>query len=91
MQTFYCEELLYVFIAVSVIVFHISFKLMFKKEPPEETIEEKEPKIVNDPTKALAKQVKFVMRLKRRMKDFKARKSLQKPMECWTQNWISKI
>ena len=40
MQTFYCEELLYVFIAVSVIVFHISFKLMFKKEPPEETIEE---------------------------------------------------
>ena len=76
----YCEELLYVFIAITVII--LSYKLVIKKEPIADFIEEEEPKIVIDPTKKLAKQVKFVMRLKRRMKEFKARKSLQNPMEC---------
>jgi hypothetical protein len=40
--------------------------------------EDEEPKIKIDPAKALATQVKFVMRLKRKMKRFKERKNAEK-------------
>ena len=36
--------------------------------------EEAEPKIVIDPAKAFCQRVKFVMRLKKRMKEFKTKK-----------------
>jgi len=40
--------------------------------------EDEEPKIKIDPAKALATQVKFVMRLQRKMKRFKERKNAEK-------------
>ena len=36
--------------------------------------ENEEPRIVIDPAKAFCQRMKFVMRMKRRMKEFKARK-----------------
>ena len=48
--------------------------LPYQPSPPEPTYLIDEPKIRTDPGKALAKQVKFMMRLKRRMKNFKEKK-----------------
>lgn len=43
----------------------------------EETLEENDAKIVIDPAKAFCQRMKFVVRLKKRMKEFKARKELK--------------
>ncbi len=43
----------------------------------EQTDDNDEPRIVTDPGKAFCKQVKFMVRLKRRMRDFKAKKDQQ--------------
>ena len=64
-----------VFIIITLVILFTT-KILLKKESIEEEIEgEVLPKIVTDPGKAFAQNVKFVMRLKKRMKEFKARKS----------------
>ncbi len=50
------------------------FKKMTAGEDESENNDDSDPKIVIDPAKAFCQRVKFVMRLKRRMKEFKAKK-----------------
>ena len=66
----------YIVFIITTLVILFTTKILLKKESIEEEIEgEVLPKIVTDPGKAFAQNVKFVMRLKKRMKEFKARKS----------------
>ena len=51
--------------------------LPYQPSPPEPRYLIDDAKIRTDPGKALAQQVKFMMRLKRRMKNFKEKKALQ--------------
>lgn len=57
-------------IVVPILMFKIK-KVKLEEKEEEET----EPRIVIDPAKAFCQQMKFVMRLKRRMKAFKARRN----------------
>ena len=66
------EIVIYVFIFV-LIIFTTKI-IVFKKEVEEVNESDQRPKVVVNPGKALAQNVKFVMRLKKRMKEFKARK-----------------
>ena len=67
------EIVIYVFIFV-LIIFTTKI-IVFKKEEVKEINEsDQRPIVVVNPGKALAQNVKFVMRLKKRMKEFKARK-----------------
>ena len=66
---------IYVFIIV--LIMFTTKIIVFKKEDAEMEVDEEaesDPIVVVDPAKALAQNVKFVMRLKKRMKEFKARK-----------------
>ena len=65
----------YIVFIITTLVILFTTKILLKKESIEEEIEGEVPKIVTDPGKAFAQNVKFVMRLKKRMKEFKARKS----------------
>ena len=65
----------YIVFFITTLVILFTTRIMLKKESIEEEIEGEVPKIVNDPGKAFAQNVKFVMRLKKRMKEFKARNS----------------
>ena len=60
---------------LSIILGIVLVWIKFKKEEVIPDDEKDEAKIVIDPGKALAQRIKFVMRLKRRMKEFKARKN----------------
>ena len=66
------EIVIYVFIFV-LIIFTTKI-IVFKQEEEEINESDQRPKVVVNPGKALAQNVKFVMRLKKRMKEFKARK-----------------
>jgi len=66
------EIVIYVFIFV-LIIFTTKI-IVFKKEEEEINESDQRPIVVVNPGKALAQNVKFVMRLKKRMKEFKARK-----------------
>ena len=66
------EIVIYVFIFV-LIIFTTKI-IVFKQEAEEINESDQRPIVVVNPGKALAQNVKFVMRLKKRMKEFKARK-----------------
>ena len=61
----------YLFIISAMMLLGVFIK---RRNTIEEPSEEAEPKIVIDPAKAFCQRVKFVMRLKKRMKEFKTKK-----------------
>ena len=54
------------------------FKIIKNTEKTATIEHELDPQVIIDPGKAFCQRVKFVMRLKRRMKDFKLKKLLKK-------------
>ena len=67
-----------VFSAILSIFLIVGAIFVFRKQPESQDFDDKEAKIVIDPAKAFCQRMKFVVRMKKRMKEFKARKDASK-------------